>query len=362
MANLEDLDKVLALSKGSTWGTAVNATVPYDGMFSWTGTQEQSRGVGVNQKYLTHIRRTNFSVEATFEGMYTFDGAINHLLFGMIRPTSSTPSEQNVGEGDYLHTWALGHPSSIPFYTIAWMENSTTALEIPSFQVQSITINAPINQPMTYSVTGVGDRIVQGGENTYAELETVGGSPLAYDMAIFGCGGTPANHFFRLDDDTSGLASGDDMPVNNVSFTLSRAETAQRTTRGANSPYILQPRETGRVTGQLSFTLNVEDVSAIDFMADFIASTTETAKNYQAKFLVDGPQIGSGDNKTFEAQFPYLCYSTERPTGFNRNEDQISNPVVTFEIMGDPSYSPKTGQNDDVPMSLLLTNTRSTSY
>ena len=360
MANLENLDKVLGVGLASTWGTAVNADKAYDGDFTFSATQGQSRGVDVNQKYLTRLRRTDLSVSANFSGMVTYEGVWADLAWAFLRGGTETPAEQNVGEGDYLHTMSCAN-NTAPFYTVAWMENSTTALEIPSFQVQSMTYNSPIGQAATFSFDGVGDRFVQNGENTYAELETLGGSGANYEMAILGCAGTPANHYVRLGDTADALTSGDNIPVTNFTFTMNRQETAQRTTRGANSPYILQPRESGRVIGTLSVTLNVEDTSVIDPIATWLAGTIETSSEFQLEYVVDGSQIGAGDNRTIKWQFPYLCYSTERPTEFNRVEDVVSNPVLTFEIMADPDGTQATAQTATTP-SLLITNSLSAAY
>lgn len=360
MANLENLDKVLGIGLATTWGTAVTVDKAYDGDMTWSGSQGQSVGVGVNQKFRRNIRRTDLTVGASFSGMCTYEGVWIDLAWSFLRGGTETPAEQNAGEGDYLHTMTMAN-NTAPFYTVAWMENSTTALEIPSLQIQSMTYNSPLNQAATFTFEGVGDRVVQNGENTYAELETLGGSGANYEMAILGCAGTPANHYVRLGGTDAALTSSDDIPVNNFTFTMNRQETSQRTTRGANSPYILQPRETGRILGTLSVTLNVEDTSVIDPIATWLNSTTEANQNFQLEYVVDGSQIGAGDNRTIMWQFPYLCYGAERPTEFNRVEDVVSNPTLTFEIMATPDESTPTGQTADTP-SLLVTNSLSAAY
>lgn len=368
MGNVENSQKVIGISRATTWGTAVAVTDAYDGNLTTPITRSQSIGVDVNSKFNRYIRTTDESVNVNLTGMATYDGAWLHGAYGIYRfetpGTGTAPVEQTGGQGDYLHTWdQVGFPAA-PFYTLNWHVGSTVAAYIPSVQFQSLSMDFPVNNAATFSLAGVGNRLLRetstGATNGTANLDTIGAVFPPYELVCFG--DSSVNHYFRLGPTSGSLTSTQNMPVRRVAFSMTRGEQTYRATAGANSYYIQQPREVSRFSGTLTVDFALEEFSGYEPLAAYLAQFLETDHLYHAELFIDGSAIGTGDNRSLKFQFPFLNIAGEKPTGYDRDGDGPVTVSVTYQIMQVPAgLSTPPGQNSNTP-SFEILNERSTGY
>lgn len=365
MAITESNAKRAAIRAGATWGTAValdssSGGIPLDGEINWSATQGVSQGVDVNAKALTHSRRTDLSTSVSISGEATYDGSWPQLLYSVLRTGSYTPTEQNTGEGDYQHVLAKADPTAIPFYTVGLIGDDGDVLEFPSVQFQSLTWSHAVNAAAQVQVEGIADRFVKSGATNAASVFNTTNLTANTDYEPVCLGG--ANHYFRLGKADGALSSSDDKIITNYSISLTRNESTNRATRGVNSPYVLQPRQVGRFTGQLSVTL--KDADEEDVLQEWLDGTIEAAADYyQAEIFVDGSQIGSGDNRSVKWNFPFMAFSAERPTSFNRTYDgNISEVTITFDLMSSGAIGSVSGQPNSSPATCTIVNEKTSAY
>lgn len=357
--NFYDVDAGIAV--GSTWGTAAAVTdALHFSTITFNPTWTKHIGADALTGYFrneAHSQKGALSVPFQATGMGTYDGAWLKLLAGFFGTTTGSPSEVNASEGDYQHTIALTAPtSSIPkFFTIAWDTESDEVIELPSVFITQISWTHQANGQLTWSITGVADKVVYSGdstpENTAAEVAAL--TPPSYEECILA--GT--NSYVRVAafSSSTALDSGDDQQVLSYSVSYSRAIQEQRPTRGANTPYIVRPKEVGKITGTFGFTLAEVDEGVIDPLEQWMDHD-----HIMAEVFFDGTIIGAGANRSHKIQLPSLRPGDGSPGGYGPQKGQLMTPQVSYEIY--QSDTAAAGMSVSVPTHVIVNEESSSLF
>jgi len=294
----------IAIKRGVTWGTAVSvATGDYlYGTISVSGSKDlfipRDIGFAGKQTTLTYLRQT---LNVTITCDLAYNQTLNTLIGGVMA-TEAAAVEQTGGQGDYLHAFDLNDSNAGIFYTIAYFRESDAVIELPSVKLTGFSVSMPINDVPVVTFTGVANHAVTTGDATSTVANINALTPKTYQSAVF----NGANHYFRVNaDGGAGLSNSNDQLILNANFSLQRTLDPLWALRGANTRYSLEPTPLGDIVGRLTFQMYDNTRAAMDMFDLWKNGTTQKAEIY-----LDGDQIGSGVNRSYKIQFPYL-----KPTG-----------------------------------------------
>lgn len=305
-----NLTKV-AIKKASAWNTEVS--VSSGGLFLYASSIAPSGGYedfiprdfGTSGKRKSQKRlKGNFSFSVSCDA--TFSQAWL-ALFGQLMGTESTPAEQTVGQGDYLHNFDLADSIDGLFWTMVWKVETNKVRAFPSAKITSFSFDSPAPGVGTVSFQGIADEFVETTTSTTTHIDAL--APFAYESAVFGAANT---HLRFADYSTSTpLSSTNDMAVQNFKIQLSRPMTAQHASRGALSAKCFEPSQQGDIDGMVEFTLFRLDAATYgDLMAAWYNATVK-----MAELQLLGSAIGTGLARTLKFQFPYIQAPGEIPQG-----------------------------------------------
>ena len=334
MASINANEVDIGVVKGATWGTAVDLTsagkLLHATSLSITGGYEivQPNDAGFENFITENTRiRENFDVSITCDLSY---GGTWLQFVAALLGTASAPSEQTVGEGDYLSTLDLASENRGDFLTVAWKNEDDKILEIPSLKVSAIDVNMETPGTGTITITGMGDKLLYdtAATNTIAILN--GLTAPTYQMAAFSCG---TNIYARVGDYSTGtaLSASDDIQIMNFTFNVTRPLQRRYVANGSDSCRTLEPYQAGKTTGTFNFQLSEIDDSIYDLVNIF-----QNATQQMAEIFFDGDQIGAGVNTSLKLQFPYMQNDELPETGFTSNTD-IRQPTVNFTLLQAPA-------------------------
>ena len=141
MATITGVDTRAGFKLGSTHGTAVACgagdQLIFNSLTHSINAAELSRvGLGSGKSFQNDARAGAQDPAASVEMVPAYNNAAP-VLVSTFMGTSGTPTEQNVGEGDYLHqmTWN----NTAKFGTLAFESTTTTTMEYASMYPTSLT-------------------------------------------------------------------------------------------------------------------------------------------------------------------------------------------------------------------------------
>jgi len=331
MAAKYSTDKMdVGIALASTWGTAADFTSAGDLLrvsnlsLTCAFGEFTPRDIGFDN-LIQEIIRLQMDCSITLTSDLVYDQAWLMLLFAFLGTSTASPSENNVGEGDYNHVGSLQTDTG-KYVTLGWTIETDEAVEVPGAMPQSIAIQSGVNGVGTFQCTLLCDRLVSPAsvENSVADIEAL--SYPTYEAAVYG----DTNHYLRIADHSTGTAldSGDNMEELSWQFSLNRPLQTRFTSRGANSRYTAQPRQLGRMDGNLSFLLPQLDSSDVPGIVDFLGQQQK-----MAEIFFDGTQIASGDNRSCKFQFP-LLEQIQRPDGIDiPGANQFIEQGLTYRML-----------------------------
>jgi len=195
MADLGSTDLMdVGVALGSTWHTAADFSSAGDLIHCRMGLNAgyglftpRDNGFNNFRGSITRLAK-NVGVQITCDLAY--DQAWMMLLFAFLGQSTASPSENNVGEGDYAHTGAMAEETG-KFVTLGWLIEDDEAVEIPSAIVQSISIQSDVNGVGTFQANLIADQIVGPGSVTNSVADIQGLSYPTFEAAVFG----DTNHY-----------------------------------------------------------------------------------------------------------------------------------------------------------------------
>ena len=259
--------------------------------------------------------------------------------------TAGAPTEQNAGEGDYLHQFTMNSSPNPVYGTFAYELTSDKVLVLPSVAVSQITLSsqgADEQYMQVQSVLNGNDIVLDSTSNTNATLTSA-------TFADQECVRIKSSDEFYLNDQSgSDFASGDLFRIISYNFTMNRPQQMFGNIHGAAGN--TAPIMTDLPTGQLTVTLEV-----LGNITEFTKWQNETYQ--KCKLVSEGTQIGSGDNKNFTIYCPRmkLLNPPQVPitsSGFN----QVTLVYDLFQAAANP-----TGLASTMPY-IEITNERTTAY
>ena len=313
--------------------------------YNENATTLSTNSIGSGGLMQSDASRGNIAGSFSCEMIMGYENGFDKFLTQMLG-VAATPTEQNVGEADYLHVIAASGSLNARFLTIAFESSSTTVIEFPSCTVTDITIT--MDNPANYcraSITGTFDQMVlTGTENSNAELQalTVPDTELAK---------IEQSDEFLINLASSGAltTSTHRLAITSYVLNLSRAQRFQPEIKGSAGNG--SPIADGR---PLAGTLALQLKNHVDNTWETAASA---GSEYKSSIKVEGAAIGSGDNKKIEILLPRMQIPSTPDYGLN---DPGTNPTsLTFEL-SEASANP-TGMSDTTPY-FEITNERTTAY
>lgn len=275
--------------------------------------------------------------DAGFNNMYD---EIAAQFFG----TASAPAEQTTDQDDYLHRLTLNPTENPIFGTFAYELETTKVAELPSCAVTSFTTSFSAAQEylqVTAELLG-NDLVLNSSTNTNATLGTA-------TFADRECVRVKESDEFYLNlQSGADFDSGDLFKIMSYTRTLTRPQEQMGNIRGAAGND--KPLMTGLPTGTLTVVLE-----ALEDIAMFTAWDTEAY--YKCKLVLEGSQIGTGDNKSWieiNPRMKLVQAPVYAPTSAGYN--QVTLNFTLFEAAANP-----TGLDSTRPY-LELINGRSAAY
>ena len=303
MASITGAQTKAGVKIASTWGTSV-ACGAGDSLAA-----EISPNFNVTEIAARQIGSGNFMLDQVTKGTViptvslTADlGYRNNadVLIAQMMGTSAAPAEQNAGQGDYLHQITFNTALNAKYVTLAYQSSSATSIEFPTCAVQSLGIS-------TTSIPGyidfTADRVASGVElssstNTFATLNNctfTEGTPelVAVDYV---------DTFQTNAEGGAAVSTGDQYNITSFELSLSRPQEVIPEIKGsAGNP---EPIGTDLFDG--TFNVNVKELVDHTYYTIWNAETTQ-----KAAVIVQGTQLGTGDNKTFAIYLPKMLLVTE---------------------------------------------------
>jgi hypothetical protein len=329
-----------------SWGTAKSVTekLVVESM-SWNENPEklESAGIGSGGLMSDNMQRGAISVSGQIQMRVGYGNGFP-LILAQFLGTSGTPSEQNVGEGDYLHTMTMNSTLNNVFLTIAVETSSTTVVEFPSVAVTQIQISADsapnyVNATIDFLAS---EAKTSGVTNNNAALDAL--TLTDTELSLI----DPADSF-QINAQAGGALSGSDkLDITSYSLTLNRPQEFAREIRGASGNG--EPIQTDKVTGSLAINLKQLDDNTY-------LTAAQSSTEYKCLLSFDGSQIASGDNKSFTFYVPRMML-IETPS-YELSSPGLNGYGINFDIL--EAASNPTGMGDTTPYN-ELTNTRTTAY
>lgn len=329
MASISTNDVIVGIKTGTTWGTAVSVSGGYSlrcSQMTLSGGFDTflPRDIGLGA-LLTDVKQLNFNGTISITCDTTYNQAWQHLL-AMVQGREQTQAEQTGGQGDYLHCTHTKGSSSGMFSTVAWLIEDDRCVEIPSVKWVSAQYQTASNNVGSWTFTGIFYSIQVAVTNSVAILNALSGR--TYESSVLG----GASAYIRISSYMTGLntlSSTHDKQISNFTATLNRPMTSRFTLRGANSPYTLEPFQTGPVRTNVTVQAAETDDSITDLISDWQNQTPRMLELY-----AQGTQIGSGTNNAIKLRFPYLKAIGNLPTGYDvQGNNTLMQPSLQFEAL-----------------------------
>lgn len=349
MAAITGSQTKLILKKATTFGTEVAAsTLDAMGVQSFTPSQSSdtiegnSLGTGLVMEVNQEVGNVGFTAALNMVAGYQngFD-----VLLAQLFGDPATPAEQTTGEGDYLHVISMSTENAENgWVNIARLLTSTVAQSFPACAVTGMTLTAA--QPTTGLVAAFSlicsDAIRDSAVNTVAVINA---ATLKDQTSIIV---KNESEWLINEASDSALSSGDRVAITNWVLSLNRPLATSPEIKGTagNGEFVSD----GFVNGTLAITM-----SKLDAMTFFDGADDGTY--FKGSFIVEGAQIGAGENKLFQINFPRLKLLTQPDYAL---AVPGNNPVdMTFQIFA--ADAAPSGMSSVYPQVSII-NEKSTSY
>ena len=345
-----DSDAVFVLSTIATnYGTATAATASEDRLvcesvgIEETVTELELNSIGAGTLVSTDADRGSVAAAASINmkgGYHNAFAKICAQFFG----TSGTPTEQNGGEGDYLHRMTLNSDHTNIHASIAYESSTTTVKEIPSATCTDLAITW---RPLDYldcTASFLGDEV---------ELSTS-----VNTNAVVGASGEEDTERIVVQDTDEFLINAqgggaltsptDRLDVAEAVFNFTRPQSFVQEINGTagNSA----PIRDGLATGTLTVTLKNSNNHTYEDAA-------QAGTEYKASIRAEGTQIGSGDNKKVEIFIPRMKLLPIPQ--YNLDSPGENQKILVFKIL---SASANPTDMDDHDFYVEFINEKSDAY
>ena len=346
MARITGGDMLIGYKTASTFGTAVQIGAgdgfSFDSLNHSTNPSELSsapKGAGIAM--LRDAIQGADAPSITVDAKPTYANGLTAAMADFFG-TASSPSEQNVGEGDYLHRFTYNKTRQ--FGTLAFESSTTTVIEYTSAYPTGLRmVGGDVPNYLQTTIDFVsGSRDLSTSTNTNANMASATITD-AEEVAI-----DHDDDFWINAEGGGALASGDQLDILSFDLNLTRPMNHTQEINGAAG--LSAPETSGLFAGTLTVTLR-----GLTDHTYFTAADAGT--KYKAKINIEGSQIASGDNRTMAMYMPRLVLIQDPQ--YNITEDGINPHVLTFMVLA--AESTPTGMNDKYPY-MELTNTVSSQY
>jgi hypothetical protein len=298
MASISGSNTVAAVQVASTWGTAVAAgagdRLAAEVTISANATTLEARTIGSGQYMRSNFTRGAYIPTVSLTGELGFRNNWDTIIAAFMG-TSGAPTEQTIGEGDYLHVITFNSALNAKFLSFGVTDTGSTTQEIPTAAVRSISLSStsiPGYIDCTAELVG-NDIIFPGVTNTYAVVNATTFTEGTPDLVA-----VTYEDAFRTNAQSGGsIATGNLLGITGFTFNMSRPQDPIPEIKG--SAGLNAPIATDVAEGTFSVTLK-----ELADQAYYTVWLNETAQ--KASIDIQGTQIAGGDNKSFKLYLPRL--------------------------------------------------------
>lgn len=348
MASITGAQTKAGVKVASTWGTAVacGAGNSFAGEITpnFNVTEILARQIGSGNYMLNTATKGTVIPTVSVTADLGYRNNVDVMIAQMMG-TSAAPTEQNAGEGDYLHQITFNTSLNAKYLSFAYQSSSATSIEFPTCAVQSIGIT-------TNSIPGyidfTAEMVASGVElssttNTFSSLNSC-----TFEEGVPELVAVDYVDNFQTNAESGGAVSGSDQ-YNITSFELSLTRPQEVIPEIKGSAGNPAPIATELFDG--SFNVNVKELVDHSYYTIWNAETAQ-----KAVVIIQGTQIGGGDNKTFAIYLPRMLLVTEPQYALT---DQGTNSLaLNFRLL--KAAANPTGMDSTYPY-FEITNTLSTS-
>lgn len=355
-------DAIAGVGKAVTWGTAIDLTTATVGNRCHFSSISPSISIekffsndnAASGRYVQAVKDLGFTCGFTISGELSF-GQSWQYFFANLMGADTVGAETTAGQGDYPHKYELESDAYAKLLTFAYSVEDDKTIEFPSVKCVGFQFEQSANATGKWTATCIADRAVYTGTvNTYAKLAALT-MPNTFENAYLA--GT--NAYCRIADWSSSttMTNTSDRKILSWSLKLDRPLESRRCLQGANTRYIVQPRQLGRVTGEFTVTLNERLASDIDVLLEYMTSNKEKF----AEIMQDGAAIGTGVNTSLKIQLASLKYTADTPGGYGWEGASIPSPVLKFQLC-QPTAAPAGMATLTKPLRVTSIDHRVTAY
>lgn len=355
MALLQPSDSDLGIGNGSTWGTAPDFTSGSNGEILYADNCNVSHSINLYRvaqgtSRPTDIKRLAHGVGVTLNGRAHYNDRWMQVLANLMGTSTASPAEQNVGEGDYLHNIDMNSETYGLFQSLSFTHETDEVTEVPSCKWASGQIVFTVNDVVSYSFSGIGDKALYSESDTVVNnasdvtgLTTPTPSPICF---------MSDNLYVRINSQSgSELSSSNDLEVVSVTLAITReGMTNDFVTRGANTKYVIEPKQGGLTTVTAAFQFAELSQAKYDVLSQWA-----TGAELKGELFVDGDAIASGKNESILVQMPRMIVASN--TGADLTRGRVFAPLMTCELF--KAASAPTGMTGVTDLRVAMSTTRS---
>jgi len=321
MAAISGKQTLVAVNVASTHGTEVATThlVPVD-VFNFGKSTGRLDGntLGINRSMLDAVIPGAETVQPSFTSKMNYEETYGFFL-AQFMGTAGAPTEQNGGQGDYLHTLTFNTTLNAKPLTVSVKDTSTTTSTYPSAYVTGVTLST---SDVPNFLTGqfnmiANDLDLSSSTNTTTVLNALTPTTANYIIP------EQADEFLINAQAGGALSNSTDLvSIRSFSLTLARPQNVVNEIKGSDTASA--PQDGGLFNAQLTVELKN--------MADHTYLTAQEANTeYKCSLDIQGTQIGSGDNETFKILIPRMVIADVPGRDLSNPGD---NPLsITFECL-----------------------------
>lgn len=305
-------------------------------------TELSNSPLGTGQSMLTGAEQGAKAPGGTVESKPTFNDATAKMIatfFGV----SAAGVEQNGGEADFLHQMNFGE--TLKFGTLAFESTTTTVIEYPStypttFNVTTGDIPGYIDVSLDWVS---GDRDLSSSTNTNATMASVT-IPDQEQIVL------DHDSQFLINTQSGGALTNPTDCISIVSYALTLARPKSHVREIKCTSGLSAPIADGLFEGELTVTF-----SGLDDHSNFTSAAA--GSEFKASLIIEGTQIGAGDNKKFEILLPRMKIIQDPE--YNVSDPGENPHSVTYRLLA--ATAAPTGMSFDKPYVEYI-NDRSAAY
>lgn len=348
MASITGAQSRAGVKIASTWGTAVACgagnSLSAEITPNFNVSEITARQIGSGNYMLNNVARGSIIPTVSLTADMGYRNNCDVLL-AQFMGTAAAPSELNLGEGDYFHEIFFNPLLNQKYVTIAFETASANVMEFPTCAVNSITIaSTQIPGYIDFSAELIASGVeLNSATNTNATLLNCD-----YDEGTPELVAVDYSDTYQTNDQSDGqVAGGDQYNITGFNLAMSRPQEVIPEIRGQAG----NPAPIGTDLFDTTFNVNVKELVDHTYYSIWSA---ETAR--KAALVIEGTQIGAGNNKALKIYIPRMVLVTEPQYALT---DQGTNTLaLNFRVLKaatDPS-----GMSSSYPYFEII-NTLSTS-